>query len=170
MRVFLVGYMGAGKSSVGAALAKVLNSRFIDTDDWIEARCCKTITQIFNDLGEEEFRAKEKECLEFLIDQDDFVLATGGGLPCHNNLMELMNEMGETVFLDATEETLLKRLEFQTEQRPLLHSNQSLSKIITSQLAERISTYACAKHTLQVNEKPILSIVQELQFLLQNPR
>ncbi len=170
MRVFLVGYMGAGKSSVGAALAKVLNSRFIDTDDWIEARCCKTITQIFNDLGEEEFRAKEKECLEFLIDQDDFVLATGGGLPCHYNLMELMNEMGETVFLDATEETLLKRLELQTEQRPLLHSNQSLSKIITSQLAERISTYACAKHTLQVNEKPILSIVQELQFLLQNPR
>jgi len=170
MRVFLVGYMGAGKSSVGAALAKVLNSRFIDTDDWIEARCCKTITQIFNDLGEEEFRAKEKECLEFLIDQDDFVVATGGGLPCHNNLMELMNEMGETVFLDATEETLLKRLELQTEQRPLLHSNQSLSKIITSQLAERISTYACAKHTLQVNEKPILSIVQELQFLLQNPR
>lgn len=170
MRVFLVGYMGAGKSSVGAALAKVLNSRFIDTDDWIEARFCKTITQIFNDLGEEEFRAKEKECLEFLIDQDDFVVATGGGLPCHNNLMELMNEMGETVFLDATEETLLKRLELQTEQRPLLHSNQSLSKIITSQLAERISTYACAKHTLQVNEKPILSIVQELQFLLQNPR
>ena len=170
MRVFLVGYMGAGKSSVGAALAKVLNSRFIDTDDWIEARCCKTITQIFNDLGEEEFRAMEKECLEFLIDQDDFVVATGGGLPCHNNLMELMNEMGETVFLDATEETLLKRLELQTEQRPLLHSNQSLSKIITSQLAERISTYACAKHTLQVNEKPILSIVQELQFLLQNPR
>jgi len=170
MRVFLVGYMGAGKSSVGAALAKVLNSRFIDTDDWIEARCCKTITQIFNDLGEEEFRAKEKECLEFLIDQDDFVVATGGGLPCHNNLMELMNEMGETVFLDAAEETLLKRLELQTEQRPLLHSNQSLSKIITSQLAERISTYACAKHTLQVNEKPILSIVQELQFLLQNPR
>lgn len=170
MRVFLVGYMGAGKSSVGAALAKALNFRFIDTDDWIEARCCKTITQIFNDLGEEEFRAKEKECLEFLIDQDDFVLATGGGLPCHNNLMELMNEMGETVFLDATEETLLKRLELQTEQRPLLHSNQSLSKIITSQLAERISTYASAKHTLQVNEKAILSIVQELQFLLQNHR
>ena len=170
MRVFLVGYMGAGKSSVGAALAKALNFRFVDTDDWIEARCCKTITQIFNDLGEEEFRAKEKECLEFLIDQDDFVLATGGGLPCHNNLMELMNEMGETVFLDATEETLLKRLELQTEQRPLLHSNQSLSKIITSQLAERISTYACAKHTLQVNEKAILSIVQELQFLLQHPK
>ena len=112
----------------------------------------------------------EKECLEFLIDQDHFVVATGGGLPCHNNLMELMNEMGETVFLDATEETLLKRLELQTEQRPLLHSNQSLSKIITSQLAERISTYACAKHTLQVNEKPILSIVQELQFLLQHSR
>jgi shikimate kinase len=108
--------------------------------------------------------------LEFLIDQDHFVVATGGGLPCHNNLMELMNEMGETVFLDAAEETLLKRLELQTEQRPLLHSNQSLSEIITSQLAERISTYACAKHTLQVNEKPILSIVQELQFLLKHSR
>lgn len=170
MLVFIVGYMGAGKSSVGAALAKALNFRFVDTDDWIEARCCKTITQIFNDLGEKEFRDMEKECLEFLIDQDHFVVATGGGLPCHNNLMELMNEMGETVFLDAAEETLLKRLELQTEQRPLLHSNQSLSKIITSQLAERISTYVCAKHTLQVNEKPILSIVQELQFLLQNPR
>ena len=51
MLVFIVGYMGAGKSSVGAALAKALNFRFVDTDDWIEARCCKTITQIFNDLG-----------------------------------------------------------------------------------------------------------------------
>ena len=170
MLVFIVGYMGAGKSSVGAALAKALNFRFVDTDDWIEARCCKTITQIFNDLGEKEFRRMEKECLEFLIDQDHFVVATGGGLPCHKNLMELMNEIGETVFLDATEETLLKRLELQTEQRPLLHSSQSLSKIITSQLAERISTYACAKHTLQVNKKAILSIVQELQFLLQHSR
>lgn len=170
MLVFIVGYMGAGKSSVGAALAKALNFRFVDTDDWIEARCCKTITQIFNDLGEKEFRGMEKECLEFLIDQDHLVVATGGGLPCHNNLMELMNEMGETVFLDAAEETLLKRLELQTKQRPLLHSNQSLSKIITSQLAERISTYACAKHTLQVNKKAILSIVQELQFLLQHSR
>ena len=61
MLVFIVGYMGAGKSSVGAALAKALNFRFVDTDDWIEARCCKTITQIFNDLGEKEFRGMEKE-------------------------------------------------------------------------------------------------------------
>lgn len=168
MRVFLVGYMGAGKSSVGAALAKVLNSRFVDTDDWIEARCCKTITQIFNDLGEKEFRAKEKECLEYLIDQDDFVLATGGGLPCYNNLMELMNEMGETIFLDASLETLLKRLELENQQRPLLHSNQNLSEIITSQLAQRKPIYNTAKHILQVNDRAILSIAQELQYILQN--
>lgn len=168
MRVFLVGYMGAGKSSVGAALAKVLNSRFVDTDDWIEARCCKTITQIFNDFGEKEFRAKEKECLEYLIDQDDFVLATGGGLPCYNNLMELMNEMGETIFLDASLETLLKRLELENQQRPLLHSNQNLSEIITSQLAQRKPIYNTAKHILQVNDRAILSIAQELQYILQN--
>ena len=168
MRVFLVGYMGAGKSSVGAALAKVLNSRFVDTDDWIEARCCKTITQIFNDLGEKEFRAKEKECLEYLIDQDDFVLATGGGLPCYNNLMELMNEMGETIVLDASLETLLKRLELENQQRPLLHSNQNLSEIITSQLAQRKPIYNTAKHILQVNDRAILSIAQELQYILQN--
>lgn len=168
MRVFLVGYMGAGKSSVGAALAKALNSRFVDTDDWIEARCCKTITQIFNDLGEKEFRAKEKECLEYLIDQDDFVLATGGGLPCYNNLMELMNEMGETIFLDASLETLLKRLELENQQRPLLHSNQNLSEIITSQLAQRKPIYNTAKHILQVNDRAILSIAQELQYILQN--
>ena len=72
MKIFLIGYMASGKSVVAEKLSQLLDFRFVDTDKWIEARCCKSISEIFSDHGENFFREKEKECLEFLIDHQTF--------------------------------------------------------------------------------------------------
>ena len=158
--------MGAGKSSVGEEIAKSMGYRFLDTDLWIEARCCKTIPQIFNELGETYFRTKEKECLEFLIDQENLVIATGGGMPCFNHLMDLMNEMGETVYLNASEETLLKRLDSDFQNRPLLNpvdGSPNLNTVISSHLEKRTAFYTAAKHSFLVDDKTILKVSQEIK-------
>mgnify|MGYP006096616861 CR=1 FL=1 len=170
MLVFLIGYMAAGKSSVGEELAKAMGYKFLDTDLWIEARSCKSITQIFNEQGEAYFRSKEKECLEFLIDQDKLVIATGGGMPCFNHLMDLMNEMGETVYLNASEETLLKRLQSDSLNRPLLnsaHPSQILSSTLSSHLKKRTLFYTAAKHSFNVDGKTVLKISQEIKKQLE---
>ena len=99
MKIFLIGYMASGKSVVAEKLSQLLGFRFVDTDKWIEARCCKSTSEIFSDHGEIFFREKEKECIEFLMDHQDIVVSTGGGMPCSNHAIELMIELGETVYL-----------------------------------------------------------------------
>ena len=74
MKIFLIGYMASGKSVVAEKLSQLLGFRFVDTDKWIEARCCKSISEIFSDHGEIFFREKEKECIEFLMDHQDLSL------------------------------------------------------------------------------------------------
>lgn len=155
MLIFLVGYMGAGKSSVGQLLAQKLNYRFIDTDSWIENRCCKSISELFEIYGEGYFRTKEKECIEFLVGKEKTVIATGGGLPCCNDLMSLMNELGEVVYLQASTATLSNRLFSDTSCRPLIEDVQSeseMSGFIKSHLSEREKVYNSSKHKIEVDE------------------
>ena len=169
MLVFLVGYMGAGKSSVGRELAKELGFRFVDTDSWIENRCCKSTPQIFEEFGEEFFRTKEKECLEFLVDQDDVVVATGGGLPCNNNLMDLMNELGEVVYLKASSSILVNRLAKDLNNRPKLANIQSeieLNTFVKTHLLERECFYSLAKNIIGVANKTQAEIIKEVCLIL----
>ncbi len=169
MLVFLVGYMGAGKSSIGTGLAKELGFRFVDTDSWIENRCCKSTTQIFEEFGEEYFRSKEKECIEFLVDQDDVVIATGGGLACNNNLMELMNVLGEVVYLKASSSILVSRLSKELNKRPKLANIQSeieLTTFVKTHLSERECFYNLAKHIIEVANKTQSEIIKEVGLIL----
>lgn len=169
MLIFLVGYMGAGKSSLGALLATKLNYRFIDTDSWIENRCCKTVSTIFNESGEDYFRSKEKECMEFLIDKDDVVVATGGGLPCSNDLMNLMNELGEVVYLKADASVLSTRLFRERMHRPILsniHSQNELNLFITKHLPKRDTYYAASKLIINTEKKNQMDLVKEIQLLI----
>jgi len=169
MLIFLVGYMGVGKSSVGRELAKELGFRFVDTDSWIENRYCKSTPQIFEEFGEEFFRTKEKECLEFLVDQDDVVIATGGGLPCNNNLMDLMNELGEVVYLKASSSILVNRLSKDLNNRPKLANIQSeieLNTFVKTHLSEREPFYSLAKQIIEVANKTQTEIVNELGLIL----
>jgi len=169
MLIFLVGYMGAGKSSVGELLANKMNYRLIDTDSWIENRCCKTVSDIFNDSGEDYFRSKEKECLEFLIDKDDIVVATGGGLPCSNDLMDLMNEMGEVVYLQASITTLKNRLFSNSHFRPLIEgfkSEDELERFIQLQLAVREPVYNLSKYVIEVDNLKTIEVVSTIHSML----
>jgi shikimate kinase len=168
MLIFLVGYMGAGKSSVGELLALKLNYRFIDTDNWIENRCCRSISDVFKESGEAYFREKEKECIEFLVDANDIVVATGGGLPCTNGLMDLMNELGEVVYLKTNTISLSKRLFKELKHRPVLSKIQSereLSLFITKQLSNREPYYNTSKHIIYTNKKSQTDLAEELYLL-----
>lgn len=161
--------MGSGKSVVAECLAKSLNFRFVDTDKWIEARVCKTIPNIFSEDGEQLFREKEKECLEFLVDQDNLVIATGGGMPCFNSSMDLMMELGETVYLEADTQTLTTRLWNEKSGRPKLNSlstKEELKSFISKHLSKREGYYKKCKHIVDVDEKSVEMIVEEIKSIL----
>lgn len=107
--VILVGFMGAGKSSVGRLLARRLGRCFVETDDMIAAREGKPIPDIFREQGEARFRDLEAEALEALRLKSGDVIATGGGLPCREGRMEALRELGTVVWLAGAFDDLHER-------------------------------------------------------------
>lgn len=125
MRIFLLGFMGCGKSFSGRRLAEKFNLSFVDLDHYIEAKEGRSIRKIFEEEGESYFRKIEKECLHEMKNKEMTVISTGGGTPCFFDNMRWMNENGITVFLETPPEILAERLISEMENRPLL---QGLSK------------------------------------------
>lgn len=117
--VILVGFMGAGKSSVGRLLARRLGRCFVETDDMIVSREGRSIPEIFRVDGEERFRQLETETLEALKLKSGEVVATGGGLPCREGRMEALRELGIVVWLAGDLDALLARAR-RTGGRPML--------------------------------------------------
>lgn len=144
--IFLVGFMGCGKSTLGRALAKELGWDFIDLDFYIEQRFRRTVPQLFAERGEDEFRRIESSMLREAGEFDDVVVSCGGGTPCHDDNMAYMNSRGTTVWLRATDECLLRRLTRHRERRPLLagRSDDEIRAIITTRQAEREPHYSQA--------------------------
>ncbi len=120
MSVILIGFMGSGKSSIGRRMANILSIPFIDSDEEIERIHGRTIPQLFQELGENGFRSLEKEYILSLSKNDDFVLATGGGLPCFNDNITILNEIGTTVYLQRPSKELARRLINSKTERPLI--------------------------------------------------
>ena len=121
MRVFLIGFMGSGKTHWGKQLANQLKIPFFDLDEVITKKEDKSIAQIFAESGEETFRVKEREVLEALIEEHgSMVLSCGGGTPCFFNNIERMKKYGVVVWLNTHVEVLLKRLEHEKVKRPLI--------------------------------------------------
>lgn len=144
MRIILVGYMGSGKTTFGKTLAKRLNLPFLDSDKEIAKKENKSISSIFEQLGEAEFRKMESAFINSLKDRDEpFVLATGGGLPCFNNHMDLLKDLGTTIYLEMPPKALLKRLENGIDQRPILKqlNEDQLLNHIETQLDSRATFY-----------------------------
>lgn len=108
--VFLIGYMGSGKSTVGRVLSGMFGCGFIDLDVYIENRYRKTVKELFSEFGEERFRKIEKQLLEEVCDFEDVVIACGGGTPCYFDNMDLMKRHGTTVYLQVPAERLFRRL------------------------------------------------------------
>jgi len=135
--------MGSGKSYVGKRIAKALNKNFVDLDTLIEEGEGETIAQIFANRGEVVFREVERKYLTTTLTFQNSIIATGGGSPCFFDNMDLMNDNGKTIFLNPTVELLIKRLELETEKRPLLQgkTDQKLNDFISHKLGNRLKYY-----------------------------
>lgn len=147
-RIFLIGFMASGKSTIGKELAKELNYDFIDTDRFIEKEIGMTIPIIFEKFGEDFFRKKESEILISIVTKKNVVISVGGGLPCHNNNMSLLKKTGKVIFLKSGFEVYYERLQ-QMKDRPIANklSPNELKKLYTS----RLPIYTQADFTILSN-------------------
>ena len=154
MKLFLVGYMGSGKSTVGRLLAKKLNCSFVDIDHFIENRYHQTISKIFGEKGEAGFREIEHRVLLEISNYEKVVVSTGGGLPCFFNNMELMNQTGTTIYLKENIDELVKRLSLNKQNRPLIKEKnpEELRDFIETNLKIREPVYNKAKFTIEVKK------------------
>ncbi|MCR9099485.1 MAG: shikimate kinase [bacterium] len=143
MQIYLIGFMGSGKSYTGRRLAQLLNRRFIDLDDWIEQKAGLSIREIFEQQGEAHFREAEAEAIRQMAGQPAAVVATGGGTPCFHQNMDWMNNHGLTVYLDTSQELLFQRLKDGRDHRPLLRAtpDEGLRAYISHKLLERTPYY-----------------------------
>jgi shikimate kinase len=144
MRVFLIGFMGSGKTHWGKQLAAQLKIPFYDLDEMISQKEGKAVTEIFSGMGEESFRIKEKETLEALIDENSsMVLSCGGGTPCFFNNIERMKKYGIVVWLNTHVEILLQRLMKDKETRPLIKNiaDDEMRSFVIRKLNERRMYY-----------------------------
>ncbi|MDZ4710025.1 MAG: shikimate kinase [Saprospiraceae bacterium] len=166
-RVFLVGFMGSGKTTVGKLLAAALGYEFLDLDDWIENQEGKTITKIFSEIGEIGFRASEHKYLRTVGMRENLVLSTGGGTPCHHQNMEWMNAQGTTIFLHTPEEKLFERLTLQKQHRPLIAAmdESTLKSFILSKLMDRLPYYIQSRIELIDMPSPEVSVKNLIKIL-----
>lgn len=143
MLIFLIGYMGSGKSTLGRALAEALGYDFLDMDDMVCRSTGMTVAECFDTHGEEVFRLAEHEVLKVLTGKRNTVVATGGGTPCFFDNMERMNGAGVTVYLKLSPEVLSTRLEGTADLRPLLKhaAGGELKEFIRKHLEEREEYY-----------------------------
>ena len=164
MRIFLIGYMGCGKSTMGRKLSKELEVTFIDLDKYIEEKYFKTIPQIFAEEGEEAFRKKERASLREVAEFDSVIVATGGGAPCFFDNMDLMNKAGLCVFLDVDTEELANRLIHSKTERPLIKgkSPDELVAFIDGMMQKRRPFYEKAKCILKGSEISPTQVINEI--------
>ncbi len=148
MKIFLIGYMASGKSTLGKQLAQKLNCTFIDTDNLIIKQEGHTCSEIIKTKGETYFRALEQNTLQKICSTNQqAVIATGGGMPCFHDNIEQMNASGKTFFLNWTPKALLERLmTTNISTRPMLQgkTNNELLELINTQLAKRKPHYTMA--------------------------
>ena len=149
-RIFLIGFMGCGKTSWGKKLASGLGYDFIDLDHVLEAHAGMTIPEYFSAHGEEEFRKLESEILRTTEYPENAIVSTGGGLPCFFDHMEWMNSHGQTLYIQLSPKALASRLENPKTARPVLQgkTGDELVAFIEHKLAEREGYYLQATHTI----------------------
>ena len=164
--IFLIGFMGSGKTTLGKALSEKLNYSFIDSDNWIEQNEHLTVSKMFEVLGEEKFRELELNFIEHSKKLNNVVIATGGGLPCNNSLIDSLLKIGKVFYLKTSEEVLLNRLENDVY-RPLISGLNSDEKylFISKKLKEREKFYNQADIIIDAT-KSIKELTNQIQCQL----
>lgn len=149
-KIFLIGMMGTGKSYWAEKWGRKIDLPSFDLDHEVEKAAGCTIAEIFNSKGESAFRTAESEQLRAFVKKADFVLATGGGTPCHMGNMDWMNQHGVTIWLNEPLEIITGRLKLGKAQRPLLKDleDSALQDYLAGQLEIRKPFYSQAKFVL----------------------
>ena len=165
--IFLVGFMGCGKTTLGRKLASRLGYMFMDLDHVFEANEAMSIAAYFTAHGEQAFREKESDVLKTTPYPAHAVIATGGGLPCFFDNMEWMNAQGKTVYIRLSAKTLADRLMNEKDERPLLRERhgEALVTFIEEKLEEREPFYKQA--TIVANGLSLSA--EKLEKLLRKP-
>lgn len=166
-RIILVGFMGCGKSTLGKKLSNRLGIPFLDSDTEIEKGVLMSVGEIFGAHGESRFREIETEYIESLKNEEGFVLATGGGMPCFNKNIDKLNELGTTFYFERSPKELANRLRNAKKQRPLINglSDEDLLKFIEDKLSEREESYKQSAFILSRDEQTPEQIEEFIRLL-----
>ena len=169
--VFLIGYMGCGKTILGKALASQLNTSFIDLDNKIEEYENKSVKEIFESKGELYFRQIERKILlNFISSSSPKVVSLGGGTPCYfNNMSDLVSSAHQTIYFKASIDSLVNRLKDEHFKRPLiqhLNNETQIRDFISKHLFERSSFYEMAQIKIIIDKKSIPEIIGEILLSL----
>ncbi|NML40970.1 shikimate kinase [Chitinophaga sp. G-6-1-13] len=150
MKIFLLGFMGAGKSYWGKQLADHWNVPYYDLDEVIVEAEEMAISDIFATKGEDYFREKESMLLRELSRQENFLISCGGGTPCFQDNMDFMNDKGTTIWINPPLETMVERLTRKKHKRPLIQDldDQDLADFVEKKLAERRPFYEQSRHII----------------------
>lgn len=165
MKIFLIGFMGSGKSYWGRRLSEKLQLPFFDLDEQVEASEGKTINEVFSEKGEEYFRLLEKDTLHILTEShDSFVMATGGGTPCYFNNIDYMNAAGITLWINTPLELIHERLLKEKSHRPLIKEIDTvqLKGYIQKKFSDRKIYYEQAEVVVEEDSKSLDKIVEQI--------
>jgi len=165
MKIFLIGFMGSGKTHWGKQLSAKLGIPFYDLDSVIVESEKATITQIFEKKGEEYFRYQEKETLEEIVEREEsFILSCGGGTPCFFNNIEFMKKHGKVIWLNTSVDMLKERLFRERMSRPLISDvdDAELRRYIIKKLSERRMYYQQADVTVPEENTNLEELIQLL--------
>ncbi|GAA4318872.1 shikimate kinase [Pontixanthobacter gangjinensis] len=169
MKIFLIGYMGSGKSHIGKRLAERIEQEFIDFDEEIEKMENSRISEIFRQKGEIYFRKLERKVLERMLKLDQqAVISLGGGTPCYGDNMELIKNSDDVVsfYLKLNVQTLTERLQAEKEHRPVishLENEEKLEEFIRKHLFERGFYYNQSDHIINCDSKISEEIIEMIQ-------
>ena len=169
MIISLIGYMASGKSAAGQELARKMDFNFMDLDAYIESKEKMTISQIFESKGEIYFRKKEGEYLEEILENsDNLILSHGGGTPCYGKNLEIAKKHSTVIYLRASIQTIVNRLNKGKNKRPLVANldEDKLTEYVAKHLFERRNFYEQAHHTINVDNTNIEELTVKIQELL----
>lgn len=163
MKIFLVGLPGSGKTTLGKKIAEKYNISFFDLDEEIIKIENRSVSEIFMTFGENYFRRKESEILlQVIKDNQQLVLATGGGTPCFFSNIKLMKESGTVIFLNTPLDIIAERLASEKNTRPLIKDSKNILEKVLDLFKTRKDFYQQAQYTVN-NEQELFDTLDQLK-------
>lgn len=166
MRVYLIGFMGSGKSTAGRKLARKLQLDFYDLDDLIEQERGMSISDYFEKYGEENFRLLERKILRQTFEKNKVLISTGGGTPCFFDNIEAINRNGVSVYLDADIPLIVSRLKNEKAKRPLIKNKREdeLHDALSELLNKREKFYRQAQIIVPAKDLNINKLAEKIKL------